>query len=84
MSFLPDNFVVPRVLATSRVRLRPLLVTDAEKDFDAVMSSRAHLWEMFGAHWGWRWAFYIVVPPGLLLGILSLLMRDPPKASSTE
>jgi len=53
MPFLPDNFVVPRVLATSRVRLRPLLVTDAEKDFDVVMSSRANLWKMFGAHWGW-------------------------------
>ena len=26
--------------------------------------------------WGWRWAFYLVVPPGLLLGTLCLLMRD--------
>src|SRR5262249_44622635 len=27
---------------------------------------------------GWRWAFYLVVPPGILLGVLALLMRDPP------
>ena len=26
---------------------------------------------------GWRWAFYLVVPPGLLLGACCLLMRDP-------
>lgn len=24
---------------------------------------------------GWRWAFYVVVPPGLLLGLLCFLMR---------
>src|SRR5262245_39684021 len=26
---------------------------------------------------GWRWAFYLVVPPGILLGVLCFLMRDP-------
>jgi len=26
---------------------------------------------------GWRWAFYVVVPPGILLGILCLMKRDP-------
>lgn len=31
---------------------------------------------------GWRWAFYAVVPPGLLLGALCFLMRDPPRGSS--
>jgi len=25
---------------------------------------------------GWRWAFYLVVPPGMLLGILCFWMRD--------
>jgi MFS transporter, Spinster family, sphingosine-1-phosphate transporter len=30
-----------------------------------------------GAHMGWRWAFYLVTPPGLLLGILCFLQRDP-------
>src|SRR5262249_26152240 len=28
---------------------------------------------------GWRWAFFVVVPPGLLLGVLCLLMREPPR-----
>src|SRR4029077_7120925 len=25
---------------------------------------------LIGAHFGWRWAFYLVAPPGLLLGLL--------------
>jgi predicted MFS family arabinose efflux permease len=31
---------------------------------------------------GWRWAFYLVVPPGLLLAMLCFFMRDP-RAMST-
>lgn len=30
-------------------------------------------------HWGWRTAFLVVVPPGLLLGVLCFLMREPPR-----
>jgi MFS family permease len=30
----------------------------------------------------WRWAFYIVVPPGLLLGLWCFLMRDPPRGQA--
>ena len=30
-----------------------------------------------GGHLGWRWAFYLVTPPGLLLGLLCFLQRDP-------
>ncbi len=26
---------------------------------------------------GWRWAFFLVTPPGLLLAVICLLMRDP-------
>lgn len=33
---------------------------------------------------GWRWAFYLVVPPGLLLAALCLLMRDPRSPSSSK
>jgi MFS family permease len=31
---------------------------------------------------GWRWAFYAVVLPGLILGVLSFLMKDPPRGHS--
>lgn len=34
------------------------------------------------AVWGWRMAFYVVVPPGLLLGLLCFLMRDPPRGQA--
>jgi len=30
-----------------------------------------------GAHLGWRWAFYLVTPPGLLLALLCFFRRDP-------
>src|SRR5437764_10775971 len=32
---------------------------------------------LIGAHLGWRWAFYRVAPPGLLLGLLCFWQRDP-------
>src|SRR5881392_866090 len=32
---------------------------------------------LIGAHLGWRWAFYVVTPPGLLLGLLCFWQRDP-------
>jgi MFS family permease len=35
--------------------------------------------------WGkeaWRWAFYLVVPPGLLLGVLCFLMREPRRGAA--
>ena len=28
------------------------------------------------SRWGWRWAFYAVVPPGLLLGVASFFMKE--------
>ncbi len=31
---------------------------------------------------GWRWAFYMVVVPGLLLGVWSLFRRDPPRGQA--
>ena len=33
------------------------------------------------AHLSWRWAFYLVAPPGLLLGLLCFFQRDPRVAS---
>ena len=32
---------------------------------------------LVGAHLGWRWAFYLVIPPGFLLGLLCFWQRDP-------
>lgn len=33
----------------------------------------------FMGHAGWRWAFFTLVPPGLLLGVWCMAMRDPPR-----
>jgi MFS family permease len=30
----------------------------------------------------WRWAFYLVVPPGVLLGLWSFFMREPPRGQA--
>jgi MFS family permease len=30
-----------------------------------------------GSRWGWEFAFYSVVPPGILLGLMCLLRREP-------
>ena len=53
MSFLPKDFIVPTLFETDRFRLRMLTVNDVVKDYDAVMSSRQHLWSMFGEAWRW-------------------------------
>jgi MFS transporter, Spinster family, sphingosine-1-phosphate transporter len=37
---------------------------------------------LVGASLGWRWAFYLVTPPGLLLGLLCFLQRDPRSAGN--
>src|SRR5262245_7503265 len=37
-----------------------------------------------GAHYGWRWAFYLVVPPGLLLALLCFFRRDPGRSAERE
>src|SRR5262249_4490876 len=34
--------------------------------------------------WGWRWAFYVVVPPGLLLGLGCFLMREPRRGQAAR
>ena len=35
------------------------------------------------AHWGWQNAFFVVAPPGLLLGLVCFLRRDPRERSGT-
>jgi len=40
---VPDDFTVPLLLETPEFRLRPLLISDVVKDYDAVMTSVDHL-----------------------------------------
>ena len=51
--FLPVDFVVPAFAVTALFKLRPLTIQDVVKDYDAVMTSRNHLWQRFGDAWGW-------------------------------
>jgi hypothetical protein len=53
MPFLPPEFTVPVSVENGRFRMRSITIHDAFKDYDAVMSSREHLWSRFGAIWGW-------------------------------
>lgn len=53
MPFLARDFTVPAVVETARWRMRSITIHDAFKDYDAVMSSREHLWRRFGVLWGW-------------------------------
>ena len=53
MAFLPQDFVVPAVVETPGFRMRSITIHDVIKDYDAVMTSREHLWNRFGAIWGW-------------------------------
>jgi MFS transporter, Spinster family, sphingosine-1-phosphate transporter len=38
---------------------------------------------MIGTHFGWRRAFYLVTPPGVLLGLFCFFMRDPRQRGGT-
>jgi hypothetical protein len=51
--FVPADFDVPAGLETSDFRIRPLLIGDVVKDYDAVMSSADHLQGVFepGGKW---------------------------------
>ena len=48
-----EDFVVPECLETPRMRLRPLTINDAVKDFDAVMSSETRLRTIFRPDGEW-------------------------------
>jgi hypothetical protein len=50
--FVPADFQVPERLETAEFRLRMLTVNDLVKDYDAVMSSVAHLQQVW-PHAGW-------------------------------
>ncbi|GAA4143651.1 hypothetical protein [Actinomadura keratinilytica] len=52
-TFLPDDFVVPTLVAGPRFRIRPITVHDVVKDYAAVRGSLERLRERFGPDWGW-------------------------------
>lgn len=52
---VPDGFEVPEVLEHPRFRLRMLTVNDLVKDYDAVMSSVAHLRATYSPESGGSW-----------------------------
>jgi hypothetical protein len=53
MAFVPPDFEVPPGIRHERFVLRPLLISDVVKDYDAVMTSVDHLQEVFGPHSNW-------------------------------
>ena len=48
MPFLPSDFKAPLTAETELFLLRPITIHDVIKDYEAVMSSRDHLWRRFG------------------------------------
>jgi MFS family permease len=34
------------------------------------------------SHWNWRWAFYLSMPPGILLGVLAFFMPEPTRGKA--
>ncbi|MEE8227639.1 MAG: hypothetical protein V3R30_12510 [Kiloniellales bacterium] len=50
---VPEDFDVPDVLETGRMRLRPLTMNDAAKDFEAVMASEERLRTVFRPDGNW-------------------------------
>lgn len=53
LPLVPDDFVVPEILETERMRLRPLTINDAAKDYEAVMESEERLRTVYepGGDW---------------------------------
>lgn len=51
--WLSAQFSVPAQLQHARFTLRPLLVGDVVKDYDAVMTSQEHLQSLFGPDQNW-------------------------------
>lgn len=53
-TWLPTGFEHPtRVEVAEGHHLRPIRAADVDLDYPAVMGSRARLWTLYGAAWGW-------------------------------
>jgi hypothetical protein len=53
LQFVPESFIVPDLLVTQNLFVRPLRVTDAELDYQAVMGSINHIRGVFGPDDDW-------------------------------
>ncbi|WP_374574208.1 hypothetical protein [Phenylobacterium sp.] len=53
MAFVPAEFIVPERLETAQFVLRPLMIGDVVKDYDAVMTSVERLRGVFGPRTKW-------------------------------
>ncbi len=51
--FVPENFHVPQWVKRPNYVLRPLTTADVEKDYEAVMSSKDSLRQIFGENDNW-------------------------------
>ena len=51
--FVPEDFRVPQRIEQAHYVLRPLTTADVEKDYEAVMSSKQSLRQIFGEHNDW-------------------------------
>ena len=49
--FIPNNFKAPSGFKNERILLRKISINDAEKDYEAVMSSVDHIKGVFGNEW---------------------------------
>ena len=53
LGFVPDDFAVPAVLETARMRLRKLTIADLDIDFEAVTASADYLRAKLGPENQW-------------------------------
>ena len=51
--FVPEDFRVPQRIEQANYVLRPLTTADVEKDYEAVMSSKDSLRQIFGENDAW-------------------------------
>ena len=53
MPFVTKSFDVPFTAEAARFHLRALSIDDVVSDYEAVITSREHLWYRFGEIWAW-------------------------------
>ena len=51
--FVTKSFDVPFTAEAAHFHLRALSIDDVVKDYEAVITSREHLWHRFGEIWAW-------------------------------